>query len=89
MAMALETRLYNLSQRMRLWARASVKLNQAGEIISGEIDKAIEADRLLIEEFIDQAMDGHVLNGLQLRWLEAVEAQVREHHLYIKQLALV
>jgi hypothetical protein len=83
-----EGALYRLSQRLRLLARADLVLDQAGRRLRGELDAQIEANRLALEDLIDQVLDGHPLNGLQQAFVADLQALAASKRPLIRQLEL-
>jgi hypothetical protein len=56
-----ESSLYNLSQRLRLLARAGVHLGRDGRVLCGRIDARVEAIRLNILAALWATQDGRPL----------------------------
>lgn len=80
--------LYRLSQRLRLLARATVRTAQDGRILGGEINAAIEAQRLALNEAIDRIVDGLPLLPEQQEAVTACEALAAERRADIRALEL-
>lgn len=86
--MITESFLYRLSQRLRLLARADIRLAPDGHRLAGEIHQEYEAARLQLNEMIDQLQDGHLLNDLQQRHIAACKELVESYRPAIRQLEL-
>lgn len=58
-----EALLYDLSQRLRLLARASIVCGRDGRVISGGIDLQVEALRLQVLDALEAFQDSRRLSG--------------------------
>ena len=58
-----EALLYDLSQRLRLLARASIVCGRDGRVISGGIDPQVEALRLQVLDALEAIQDSRNLSG--------------------------
>lgn len=85
---SLLNRLYRLKERLRLLARADIRLSSDGHRLSGEIHQEVEAARLQLNEFIDQLQDGHLLNDLQRRHIAFCQELVETNRPLVRQLEL-
>jgi len=83
-----EGTLYRLSQQLRLLARHGVLLTEDGRTLHGEINAEVENARLVLEDMIDQLMDGHILGDLQRRHIEFCQELAQLNRLAIRQLEL-
>ena len=83
-----EGKLYRLSQQLRLLARNGILLTEDGRALHGEINAEIENARLVLEDIIDQLMDGHILGDLQRRHIEFCQEITQLNRPAIRQLEL-
>lgn len=83
-----EGTLYRLSQRLRLLARFDVLIASDGRRLAGEVHQEIEAARSILNELIDQVLDGHPLGELQQRHVAYCKDLVEANRPAIQQLEL-
>jgi hypothetical protein len=83
-----EGKLYRLSQQLRLLARNGILLTEDGRALHGEINAEIENARLVLEDMIDQLLDGHILGDLQRRHVEFCQEIAQLNRPAIRQLEL-
>ena len=81
-----EGKLYRLSQQLRLLARHGIALSEDGRALHGEINAEIENARLVLEDMIDQLLDGHILGDLQRRHIDFCAEIARLNQPAIRQL---
>ena len=83
-----EAYLYAVNQKLRLLARRHIKEDSYGTILRGQIDQRIERVRQAVLALLDQELDGHPLNGLQLNFVRRCERITQRFQPQVRQLEL-
>ena len=81
-----ESSLYLLSLRLRLLARADVRVNASGDPVSGQVRPTFERAFNRASALMDLIMDGDQLQASDIAWLARAQSRVQALRPHVRAL---